>query len=277
MLLAAVSRPQAWFQLDAAAGVWNGTAGEVVDQSGNFTGAVALGTGAGVDSVPAQVCRGIDVPFNNTNALQYGFDSGVDIDDDIGNIGTLSFWYNSDNNWIGGGNRMLADASPNDLPGADKYFFVTLLNNGRLRFAFEDSADADFSFQTGVNNVAGGVWTHIAVTWDMSGSRQIYINGSLAATQNTPTNGQIGALRTLYLGDNRSTYHPGGTANSANGIIDEVRIYSQVQSATEIQADRDATHSCGATVDHFRITPATTSASTCLPNAITIVAEDAGK
>ena len=28
-------------------------------------------------------------------------------------------------------------------------------------------------------------------------------------------------------------------------------------------------------IDHFRITPATTSASTCLPNAITIVAEDA--
>ena len=31
----------------------------------------------------------------------------------------------------------------------------------------------------------------------------------------------------------------------------------------------------GAVVDHFSITPATTAASTCLPNAITIVAEDA--
>ncbi len=59
---------------------------------------------------------------------------------------------------------MLADASPNDLPGADKYFFVTLLNNGRLLFAFEDSTDADFSLQTGVNNISAGVWTHICFT-----------------------------------------------------------------------------------------------------------------
>ncbi len=267
----------AWFQLDAAAGVWNGTPGEVVDQSGNFNNAVALGTGAGVDSVPAQVCRGIDIPFNNTNGLQYGFDSGIDIDNDVGNVGTLSFWYSSNNNWVGGGSRMLADASPNDLPGQDKYFFVTLLNNGRLQFSFEDSSDADFSLQTGVNNISAGVWTHIAITWNMSGNREIYLNGVLAATQSTATNGQIGALRTLYLGDNRSTYHPvGGSANSANGIIDEVRVYDSTLTQSQIQADRDATHSCGATVDHFTITPATTAASTCLPNAITIVAEDAG-
>ena len=267
----------AWFQLDAAAGAWNGTAGEVIDQSGNFNSAAALGTGAGVDSVPAQVCRGIDIPFNNTNGLQYGFDSGIDIDDDVGNIGTLSFWYSSNNNWVGGGSRMLADASPNDLPGADKYFFVTLLNNGRLQFSFEDSADADFSLQTGINNISAGVWTHIAITWNMSGNREIYINGVLAATQSTATNGQIGALRTLYLGDNRSTYHPvGGSANSANGIIDEVRVYNSTLTQSQIQADRDVTRSCGVSVDHFRITPATTIASTCLPNAITIVAEDAG-
>ncbi len=111
----------------------------------------------------------------------------------------------------------------------------------------------------------------------MSGNREIYLNGVLAATQSTATNGQIGTLRTLYLGDNRSTYHPvGGSANSANGIIDEVRVYNSTLTQSQIQADRDATHSCGATVDHFTITPATTAASTCLPNAITIVAEDAG-
>ncbi len=266
----------AWFQLDADAGVWNGSAGEVVDQSGNFTGAFALGTGAGVDSVLARVCRGITVPFNNSNGAQYGFDSGIDIDNDVGNLGSINFWYNSNANWVGGGNRMLADASPNDLPGADKYFYLTLRNNGRLRFALEDSADGDYSFQTGVNNINAGVWTHIAVTWNMSGNREIYINGALAATHTTATNGQIGNLRTLYFGDNRSNYHPGGTANSANGIIDEVRVYDKVQTVGEIIADMNATHPCGTSmIDHFSITPATTAASTCLPNAVTIIAEDA--
>ena len=171
---------------------------------------------------------------------------------------------------------MLADASPNDLPGSDKYFFVSLQNNGRLRFALEDSADGDFAFQTGVNSIPAGTWTHIAVTWEMSGERRIYVNGSLSATDSRGTNGQIGALRTLYMGDNRSTYHPGGTANSANGIIDEVRIYSRPQTQAEIATDLAATHACTTSaLDHFTITPATTMASTCLPNAITIVAEDA--
>lgn len=265
----------AWFRLDADAGVWNGSAGEVVDQSGNFTGAAALGTGAGVDSVLAQVCRGIDIPFNNSNGAQYGFDSGIDVDADVGNLGSINFWYNSDNNWVGGGNRMLVDASPDDLPGADKYFYVVLLNNGRLRFALEDSSDADFSFQTGVNAIAGGVWTHIAVTWDMSGNREIYINGALAATDTNATNGQLAALRSLYFGDNRSSYHPGATANSADGIIDEVRVYDRVQTAGEIITDLNATHSCaGSLTDHLSITH-DGSAINCQPESITISAHTA--
>ncbi len=265
----------AWFQLDADAGVWNGSAGEVVDQSGNFTGASALGTGAGVDSVPAQVCRGIDIPFNNSNAAQYGFDSDIDIDADVGNLGTLSFWYNSNTNWVGGGDRMLADASPDDLPGSDKYFYVVLLNSGQLRFALEDSADGDYTFQTAANAINAGIWTHIAVTWNMSGARQIYVNGALAATNATSTNGQIGALRTLYLGDNRSTYHPGASANSANGVIDEVRVYDKVQSVGEIIVDMNATHACsGSLTDHFSIAH-DGSAVNCQAETVTLSAHTA--
>ncbi len=263
----------AFFRLDAASGSWNGTAGEVVDQSGNFNNAFALGTAAGVDAVAARVCNGIDVPFNNSAGAQYGFDSGIDIDADVGNQGTLSFWYRSNTNWVGGGNRMLADASPDDLPGADKYFYVVLLNNGRLRFALEDSNDGDYSFQTGVNNIAAGTWVHVAVTWDMSGNREIYLNGALAATDTRGTNGQIGALRTLYLGDNRSSYNPGATNNSANGVIDEVRVYARVQGAPEIMLDMNTTRACASVLDNFLVSVAA-SASTCLPTPVTIVARD---
>ena len=88
------------------------------------------------------------------------------------------------------------------------------------------------------------------------------------------TTGQIGEMRTLYFGDNRSTYYFGGSANSANGIIDEARIYARVQSGAEITTDMNTVHPCASVLDNFLITPATTSASTCLPNAITIVARD---
>ena len=264
----------AYFQLDEASGTWNGTPGEIADQSVNFNGAFALGTGAGVDAVPARVCNGIDIPFNNTNGQQYGFDSTVDIDDDVGNLGTISFWYNSDNAWVGGGSRMLMDASPDDLEPQDKYFYLELQNNGRLEFALEDDSDGDFRFTTGVFTFAANTWVHLAVTWDMGGAREIYVNGTLAASNSSGTTGQIGELRTLYFGDNRSTYHFGGTGNSANGIIDEARIYARVQTGAEITTDMNATHPCPSTLAGFDISPATTMASTCLPNAITITALD---
>jgi len=109
----------------------------------------------------------------------------------------------------------------------------------------------------------------------MGGNREIYINGALAASQNTNSNGQIGALRTLYLGDNRSTYHPGGTANSANGIIDEVRIYDYVQTAGEIVTDQNATRPCtGGLGDHLSIAH-DGMAINCQPENITISAHTA--
>jgi MSHA biogenesis protein MshQ len=270
------ANPLAWFQLDAPPGTWNGTVGEVVDQTGTVLNASALGTGAGVNAVTTPICRGIDVPFNNTDAAQYGFDSRIDPDDDIGNSGTISFWYRSDNDWAGGGDRALFDASPDSLAPPNKFFLLMLRNDGALQFAVEDSTDSDFLFNTAAQGFLAGDWVHIAVTWDMAGNRQIYVNSTLAATDTRGTSGALGELDTLYFGDNRSTYHFGGTANSANGVIDEVRVYNSVQPQTEIQSDMNATHSClGISLDHFRITPAAIVASTCLPNAVTIIAEDA--
>ncbi|MCP4387785.1 MAG: LamG domain-containing protein, partial [Gammaproteobacteria bacterium] len=268
--------PYAWFQLDATPGNWNGSAGEVVDQQGAVTTAFALGTGAGVDSVSTPICRGIDIPLNTSDGAQYGFDSSIDADDDIGNSGTISFWYKSDNAWAGGGDRALFDASPDSLSNPDKFFLLMLGNDGALQFAVEDATDSDFLFNTAAQGFGTNVWVHVAVTWEMSGNRQIFINGSLAATDTRATSGALGELDTFYFGDNRSSYHFGGTANSANGVIDEVRVYDSVLTQVQINTDMTATHSCAtSTVDHFRISPATISASTCLPNAITIVAADA--
>ena len=259
----------AYYQMDEP--LWNGTANEVVDSSGSGNDGTAVGNATTVN--PGRVCLGGDIPFNNTDAAQDAVDTELDLDTDIGTSGTISFWYNADTAWTGGGDRMLVDAS---TTADNKYFFLALLNSGVLRFRFEDSIDADFQLDTTAKAFAAGEWHHIAITWDLPGDRlEIYLDGVLDASLTPNTSGSWGALGTVYLGDNRSTYHPSGTANSANGVIDEARIYALVQNATEIQADMNATHACPVSLDHFRITPATTSASTCLPNAITIVAEDA--
>ncbi len=238
----AYAAPYAWFRVDQTSGSLNGAAGEIVDHLVNANSAFAIGTGSGVDAQAAQVCNGIIIPSNSTDAEQYGIDSAIDMDADLGVTGTISFWYKADLNWNGGGDRMLVDAS---TITDNKYFFLVLLNTGELRFRLEDSADADFELNTGVLGKAANTWQHIAFTWDLPNDRmEIFVNGVSEGVNTGNTTGAFGALGSIYFGDNRSTYHPSGTSNSADGVIDEIRIYNSVQTAAEITDDMNATHNC---------------------------------
>jgi len=279
--------PIAYYAMDETQ--WSGAAGEVVDGSGSGNhgssvgGAVTENVAPAVAGDPGTCGYGV-VPFNTSAAAQAGVDSGIDVDAAVGNRGTISFWYRSNERWNGNrGDRQLFDASV-DVPGGagnDKYFFLVLQshpsNNGRLLFGLEDSADADFSVQTDSNGITPNTWAHIAVTWDLPGDQlQIYLNGALAAQSNPNTNGVLGDVGTLFVGDNSSSYLASGSSpNSANGALDEFRIYNSVQSQAQIQADMNATHPCGVLLDHFRIDVGVGTASTCVPRTITITAEDA--
>lgn len=258
--------PVAYFAMDASG--WSGT-GDVIDGSGNGNDGNPLG---GADTVAGgYLCRGGDVPSNTSDALQEGVDTGLDVDDDIGSRGTISLWYRSNTVWNGGPERALFDAAQ-----GNKYFDAMVDSAGRVTFNLEDTVDADIQFRTGPQAWVAGDWVHLAWTWDLpANSYHIYINGVLAASNSGTTNNTLGELDTLYLGDNRTTYHPLGTANSADGTIDEVRIYSSVLTATAIAADRDATHICPASaVDHFDIDHDGAGIS-CLAEAVSVTAEDA--
>ncbi len=260
------ANPVAYYAMDQTA--WNGTPGEVADGSGNGNHGVRAGAAQTVN--PGRVCRGGDIPTNDTDAAQDAVDTGVDLSGAVGPVGTIDFWYKSNRNWAGGGDRALLDASFNS-----HYFFLMLRDNGRLRFALEDGNGGDYSVDTGNLGFSAGQWVHIAVTWDLPGDRlEIYVDAALVANETPSTSGVLADVGTLYLGDNRSTYHPNGTGRSADGVMDEVRIYDSVLSAAQIQADRDATHPCSG-LDHFAIDVGGGSASTCTPQSITITAEDA--
>ena len=75
---------------------------------------------------------------------------------------------------------MLFDATEDRNGGVpDKYFFLNLDNSGQLNFWLEDDTDDDFQFTTSASSIAAGTWTHIAVTWDMAGQAEVYVNGGL--------------------------------------------------------------------------------------------------
>ena len=228
----------AYYAMDET--TWNGTAGEVVDSSGNNRHGRAVGSASAVSG--GYVCRGGNIPSNTSDGTQSAVDTGLDVDSTIGSKGTIAFWYKSKANWNGGGDRTLLDASSSS---SDKYFSLLLDSSGRLVFALEDSGDEDIVVQTSQYSYTSSDWVHIAVTWDMPGDRrEIYVNGSLATTNTDNRGSALGNIETLYIGDNRSSYHPDGSPNSANGVIDEVYIYNSKLAKAQIQAAMNASHTC---------------------------------
>ncbi len=238
--------PIAYYAMDELS--WTGTANEVIDGSGNNNHGDRVGSAQTVN--PGYICRGGQF-VSNGNAV----DSKLDVNSAIGNRGTITFWYNSNAAW-NSGNRMLADASNNLGNGnADKYFFLAKRNNGRLRFRLEDSNDADLQAETSNNSYASGTWHHVTITWDLVTDAdwlQIYIDGTRRATNrgnlNSPLNisNVLGNLSSVFFGDNRTNGVGGsGYVNGhANGLIDEVRIYTDVLSGTQITNDMNETHEC---------------------------------
>jgi len=283
----------AYYPLDELS--YNGSAGEVRDASGNGHDGTTVGNvTAYPESDPdIKVCSGANVADNNSAGVIDAIDTGVDLDSDVGNQGTIDFWYWSPTRWRQlNYDRMLLDASeiPNN-PGS-KYFYLMLLdaqNSGgpggrgaRLHFELEDSSDANHAVETSRIDIDRNTWTHIAVTWDLSAQElQIFVNGALAQSATITSTGALGNLESLYLGDNRGNYQVAPmTGNSANGRFDEARVYNRVLSQSEIAADRDATHPCGGGIDHFvighdgagincRTEPVTLTAVDALGNTVT--------
>ncbi len=220
--------PLADWHMDEAA--WSGAVGEVQDFSGNTHHSTRVGSAQ--TTIPGKICGAGNIPANYNDAAIDALDTGLGIDSQVGNAGTIAFWYRSNAYWSGGGDRQLFDAS-NAASG--HYFFLALKNSGVLTFGLEDTADADARYDSPAYGFTADQWVHIAVTWDLPNDQfKTYVNGSLATPFNYPTNGILGSLLTLYLGDNRSTYHPEGTGNSANGQLDEFLIFRGVLTASDI-------------------------------------------
>ncbi|PRO74550.1 hypothetical protein C6Y40_05425 [Alteromonas alba] len=227
---------------------WSGAA-SVEDSSGNSQHGTPL-NGVSPELVSSPVsCRALNVPYNDDTA-KVAVDTLVDVNA-IGERGTVSFWYRSNAPWIDGGNRQLLDASL-----GDKYFYLTLLDSGKLAFGLEDSADKDLQYRSNVMSFMADEWVHIGLSWDIvSQDIHLFINGREAfiGGQSTLSQSTLGALGSLIIGDNSSTYIVADmTANSANGYFDDVRIYSFEQSLALIRTDMRNTTACSS-VHHYEV------------------------
>lgn len=235
--------------------VWAGTQGEVRDTSGNGLHGVRVGT-ANTTTTQFRICRAATIPNNTGNATidaaalgnptaSTGYAPGA--------TGSVTFWYRPNAN---SANAMLLDATA----VANRPFFIMRNAANGIRFSLSDSAGTIVTANTGAVTAAN-TWIHVAVSWKLAAGTnatilQIFINGALSVVQRGTTNGTLGAVaRPAFIGDNRTSgvTPSGGAGNSANGHIDEVRIYNGEISVVQARGDYTATRANCSVLSHFDI------------------------
>lgn len=246
---------------------YDGSPGQVADNSGNGNHGRTIGA---TSSTPdGKICRGILVGKNLDSSIA-AFDTGVDVNR-MGNAGTVAFWYKS----IASGkeHRMLFDAT-------------TSTNGSFYLYRDDDGTGVDLNFHMSdgggtvrnvdkLNTIADGVWAHIAITWvaatGSSATRlRVYVNGVQQdeKTYSVPSGAIASAISTLYFGDNRSTVSP--ELNSANGYIDQVKLFDAELSAANVASLTAEVPTCSAGPHHIEVTSPSATGVTCSPNVFTV-------
>ena len=117
----------------------------------------------------------------------------------------------------------------------DRVYFLAIYQNGsgdnKITTSFENGVDYSQPNLESVSNISAGEWTHIAVTRNSGGLMKLYINGVL---DNSFTNTTVSA--------NSSSVRFGASSIGTqffNGIIDEVRFWSDERTEAEIRDYKD--------------------------------------
>jgi MSHA biogenesis protein MshQ len=259
----------------------NSLSGQIDDTSGNDNHGSNLG---GQSIAEGKYCRGFDSNGANSGSqTDNAFSSNLNLINDVGDIGTISFWFNSNTNWnqggYNGGERTLFDATLNlGLGTNNKYFSLNIMNNGLLRFSFEDSVDGDYYIQEPSGSIRdGNKWYFVTATWNFTTNVfELYVDGNLRTRQTKNTSGALKDLGPIIFGDNASTYAANNhwvlpSSYSANGKFDEVRIYNTVLPESDIENDMNESFGC-LVFDHFQIDTIDGEGLTCQADNIIIKA-----
>lgn len=234
--VAAAVAPLAEWRMDETA--WNGTSGEVVDETGNGRDGTAR-NGAGTDDATPALA-------GDPGTCGYGtFDGGDDyvnvpgLSGILDDTATLTFWIRTTQTGNDTGWRAPGVAGVEEAGGADDIFWGWIDASGRIGISVGNDYQGEQKSSSAIND---GSWHHVALTRDAStGETRVYVDGTLETTGTSGT-GTIGNTFTS-LGRIEDT---GGSPEYLDGDLDEVRVYGQVLSTAEVQSVMSATHACAA-------------------------------
>lgn len=197
---------------------WSGTAGEVVDSSGNGRHARAV-NGAGTTA--GKLCRAGGFDGSNDYVTVSGLSTLLN------GTASLAFWIKTtqtgnNTDWQAPGVTGVEQAG-----GVNDIFWGWLDGAGRIGVSVGNDSSSK-----SVSSVRDGTWHHVVLTRDAgSGAYTIYLDGSLNK-RGTLATGTIGTAYTS-LGRIEDT---GGTPGYLHGQLDEVLVFDRVLVASEVLA-----------------------------------------
>jgi MSHA biogenesis protein MshQ len=272
------ANPLTSYQFEDGAWSPNG-AGQVTDASGNGRPGTAIGTAQEIST--GYVCRGASIPANTSATTVDAIKTGVKFSDLGVNMlgqGTIMFWYKSNVAWNGGTAAQLLDAT--QVNG--EWFALTKKATGTLYLEVTDSTGVVRSVETPVKTFAAGTWVHVAITWNFNASPtansddlQIFVNGGAPVVSSFTSTGTLStSLDYVHIGDSPSGLaSTQGSINSANGTIDELRLYNFELNQGQVLGESSKTHSCPTFfIDHLELRHSSWSGITCSAGTMTLLA-----
>ena len=258
------------YRLDEAS--WSGSAGEVLDNSGNnlhgraVNGADTDNTNPAKSSDPGTCGYGIFDGSNDYVVLPAAFENKQ-------SSFTITAWINPTN--TDHGSRILADDENNSQQG----YALSLGDAGTGRLRFYSRGVSPVSVDTSSAVISTNTWTFVAGVHNATNkTREIYVNGVAqivtgGGTSNTYSGNWGVDTGLASIGGETDS---GETANRFTGSIDEVRVYDGALTSGEILAIYNERHACSATptLDHYAISYSGGTALTCEPITVTITGHD---
>ena len=251
-----VPQPVLHWSMDQAS--WNGTAGEIVDLSGNGLHGAAVNGANTANVTPALAgspgtCR--YGSFDGVNDYAQVADNALlDITDEL----TVMMWLRPTAYPTGGNLKSFVSK--------DNNYEAHLNSAGQVYWWWGGGALQ----LTSAGTVPLNTWTHVAIVYSRAGAFQrIYFNG----VQDANTNNQGAALPT-----NNMPFQVGADQGFAGrefaGLIDEVYVFRSALSASRIAQYMNARRACASAINHFAISHSGSGVG-CMDEPITITAHDA--